>query len=181
MLFSDFEVYYKLLKDTIDKYDFISGVDLDVEEFVPIEQIQMLINRLKKDFGQDFIITMAPIASSLQYDSPGLGGFSYKELYESKEGKLIDWFNCQFYYDFSEESYQLVVKNGYPESKIIMGMMVCNEDMYNIIKNLTKKYNDFGGVFFWEYCNAPSNWADKMKNNIKNYFQFITNILSSFF
>ena len=49
VLFSDFEVYYKLLKDTIDKYDFISGVDLDVEEFVPIDQIQMLINRLKKE------------------------------------------------------------------------------------------------------------------------------------
>ena len=42
----------------------------------------MLISLIKKDFGKDFTISMAPIQSSLQYDKLGLGGFLYKELFK---------------------------------------------------------------------------------------------------
>ena len=51
----------------------------------------MLITLL--DFGKDFIITMAPVAYALQSDTTGMGGFCYKDLYKSKEGVLIDYFN----------------------------------------------------------------------------------------
>ena len=33
-LFSNFEVYYKLLQDTIKQFPYIDGVDLDIEEEV---------------------------------------------------------------------------------------------------------------------------------------------------
>ena len=70
------------------------GVDLDIEENVSLDNVKMLINRLNLDFGSNFIISMAPLAISLTEDTPGMGGFVYKDLYNSKEGKLITYFNC---------------------------------------------------------------------------------------
>ena len=63
-LFSNFDVYYKMLKKAIIKYN-IKGIDLDVEENTDINNIKKIINQLDKDFGKDFIITMAPVGSSL--------------------------------------------------------------------------------------------------------------------
>ena len=37
--------------------------------------------------------TMAPVSPSLETDYPGMGGFVYKDLYNSLEGKYIDYFN----------------------------------------------------------------------------------------
>ena len=77
-LFSNFSIYYSLLKKLIKDHKCIHGIDLDVEETVDIEDIKMLINKIKEDFGNDFIISMAPVQSSLQYNNSGFGGFSYK-------------------------------------------------------------------------------------------------------
>jgi len=63
-LFSDFETYYKLLYTTLKERPFISGVDLDVEEYLgddALEKIQMFIKRLNTDFGNDFLILTAPV------------------------------------------------------------------------------------------------------------------------
>ena len=177
-LFSDFETYYDLLKKTINDNKCINGIDLDIEEPVSIDYIKKLMNRIKADFGKDFIITMAPVAYALQSDTTGMGGFCYKDLYKSKEGLLIDYFNVQFYYDFSVESYNKVIDNGYPENKIVLGatsdMDVTN--MQNIVKQLYSKYGmNFGGVFDWEYFNAgndkknPYKWALDMKNSMLDY------------
>ena len=46
---------------------------------------------------------MAPVQSSLEEDAPGMGGFIYKDLWLSPEGSLIDYFNGQFYGDFSQK------------------------------------------------------------------------------
>ena len=96
-LFSNFEVYYGMLKTLINTKSFICGIDLDIEEPVSLDNVKMLIQRIKKDFGPNFLISMAPIQSSLQQDYPGMGGFIYKDLYSSEVGKLIDYFNGQFY------------------------------------------------------------------------------------
>ena len=105
---------------------------------------------------------MAPIQSALQNDNPGLGGFSYKELYGSEVGKDISYFNGQFYQDFSAEAYDSVVDNGYPEEKVVMGMLM-GQNFRNSVEEVKKIYeeygNSFGGVFIWEYYAAPSNWS----------------------
>ena len=81
-LFSDFNTYYPLLKQLIVEKSWIKGIDLDIEESVTLDNVKMLMNRLIKDFGNDFIITMAPVSESLISDGPGgFGGFSYKDLY----------------------------------------------------------------------------------------------------
>ena len=79
-LFSDFETYYSLLYILLNERRYIVGVDLDIEESVKLDDVKKLITRLNKDFGSTFIITMAPVASSMMYDMPGMCDFIYKDL-----------------------------------------------------------------------------------------------------
>ena len=170
-LFSNFNNYYTLLKDLIlNKIDLIDGIDLDIEETVNINDIEKLINKLKTDFGNSFIITMAPIQSSIENDINGMGGFIYKDLY-LKCGHLIDYFNVQCYNEYSIESYTKMIQNGYPEDKIVMGSISSQNLNSNleVIKNINKKYTKFGGVFNWEYYDSPpgtnhSEWSQLMYN-----------------
>ena len=171
-LFSNFSIYYSLLKKLIKDHKCIHGIDLDVEETVDIEDIKMLINKIKEDFGNDFSISMAPVQSSLQYNNPGLGGFSYKQLYDSPEGKMIEYFNTQFYYDYSFTAFKQIIENGYPQEKIVIGS-ISSQDINSYKNELIKintEYPNLGGVFNWEYFDAPKEWHDIMNeilNNIK--------------
>lgn len=172
-LFMNFDAYYKLLKDLIDNHECICGVDLDIEEYTSLENIKMLMNKIRTDFGKDFIISMAPVQSSLEYDEPGLGGFVYKDLYLSDEGKYIDYFNTQFYYDYSLEAFENIVKNGYPEEKVVVGSISSQniDTCLDEIKKIKTEYSNFSGVFNWEYFDSkPSagEWCELMKESI-NY------------
>lgn len=156
-LFSDFDSYYPLLYQLIKNKTMITGIDLDVEELVKLSDIKMLIRRLKADFGLEFQITMAPISYSMETDNPGMGGFVYKDLFHSPEGSQIDYFNVQCYNSYSKDLYDEIINNGYPPNKIIMGM-IYGQDINNIINELDKiktAYQDFLGVFMWEYFQAP--------------------------
>ena len=174
-LFSDFNTYYPLLKGLIEEKSWIKGIDLDVEETTSIEDIKMLINRLIQDFSDEFIITMAPVASTLITDGSSFAGFNYKGLYNSEEGKYIHWFNTQCYNSYTFETYESIIKNGYPPEKVVMGMESGQFDESSFpkaldeIKKIKDKYPKFSGVFDWEYLNAPpdkndpSEWARLMK------------------
>jgi len=175
-LFSDFDTYYPLLKQLIVEKSWLKGIDLDIEESTTLDNIKMLINQLMKDFGTDFIITMAPVSPSLMHDGSSMAGFNYKELYKSDEGKHINWFNTQCYGSFSYETYESIIKNGYPSEKIVMGMEsgqfdknTFKEAIHEVIK-IKKNYPSFAGVYDWEYLNAPpdtedpSQWAKLMRN-----------------
>jgi chitinase len=157
-LFSNYDTYYSLLKEFIlDKRNIIDGIDLDIEEQATLNNVENLIKTLKADFGESFMITMAPIQSSMQTDQPGMGGFVYKTLYKSC-GSLIDYFNVQCYYDYSVDAYKQIIKNGYPEDKIVMGSISSQDITNNIntIKNIVKIYPKIGGVFNWEYYDSPT-------------------------
>ena len=60
-----FDAYYLPLKEMLlaTKLD---GIDLDVEEPMSLDGIIRLIDRLRTDFGPEFLITMAPVATALQ-------------------------------------------------------------------------------------------------------------------
>lgn len=158
-LFSNFEICYPKLKSCILDHPSITGVDLDIEEDVEIEDVKMLIEMLDKDFGKQFIISMAPIQTDLQIDEPGYGGFSYKQLFNSPYGHRINYFNVQFYADFSIIPFKQIVENGYPANKIVLGMLSeqfseARESMLRTISEIHTSYPDFGGVFNWELFNA---------------------------
>tara|TARA_Y100000590_G_C15744805_1_gene1021563 strand:+ start:5828 stop:6610 length:783 start_codon:yes stop_codon:yes gene_type:complete len=171
--FLDYKSNLQLLIDTIIESKVISGVDLDIEEYTTIDNVKMLIRDLKSAFPDDFTISMAPIQSSLEDDLPGMSGFIYKDLYNSKEGSLIDYFNGQFYFDYTLESFEKCVNNGYPAEMIVMGM-ISSEDFnntLNVISQIKKKYPKFGGVFNWEYYNSPplgtefpNEWCFRIRN-----------------
>ena len=116
---------------------------------------------------------MAPIADALITDGTGFGGFSYKELYNSPEGKHIDWFNTQCYDSYTLETYDSIIKNGYPSEQVVFGMLAGDYDDFTKslteIKKVKEKYPDMAGVFVWEYIQAPpdkndpSQWCKMMK------------------
>ena len=116
-LFSNFELYYNLLYELLNERRYIKGIDLDIEESITLDNVKLLIRRLKQDFGKDFIITMAPVASSMMYDMPGMGNFIYKDLHNSAEGDYIDWYNVQSYEEYTFDIYNAIINNGFCSNK----------------------------------------------------------------
>lgn len=164
--FSNYSIYYPMLTQFLHTHPCITGVDLDVEESVDINSIRQLISDIKRDFPT-FIIAMAPLQGSLQYDVPGLGGFIYKDLYLTPEGSQIDYFNTQFYSDFSVDAYTQVINNGYPPGKVVMGSMSGSGDT-GTVEELAQTYPSFGGVYSWEYDSTPTGWAPAMYEVMNN-------------
>ncbi|KAH6677708.1 glycoside hydrolase superfamily [Halenospora varia] len=173
----EFYAYYNPLRDLIRRYH-LDGLDIDVEEDVNISVPYRLMTALRRDFGSDFIITMAPLASALS-DPLGqnLSGFSYFDLdaYATVPGsdeKLISWFNGMFYGGFARGPpfFQSVVENGWDPSRVVMGVLDCSEDgqpngfvhietLQKTIRDLREMYPGFGGVAGWEYHDAGmSDW-----------------------
>ena len=165
-LFNNYTTYYPMLLKTIKSHNWITGIDLDIEESVSIDNVKMLIRDIHSDFGDNFVITMAPLAGSLMGDGTGMGGFIYKDLYNSPEGKFITRFNVQAYGSYSFDTFQTIINNGYPAEKIVLGMVTgqFNKDTFktalNEIKHITDVYTNIGGVFCWEYCNSPPDTSD---------------------
>lgn len=166
MLFSNYNVYYSLLKQVLNNHHEISGIDLDIEEDAKLENILQFVSDIKRDYP-NFIITFAPIASTLQYDSSSMAGFSYKELY-NKIGNEIEYFNGQFYEDYTYKAFKQCVDNGYPANKIVMGMLNNAADLDNNLKTIStisRYYPDIGGAFVWEYFEGdkpPEEWSVKV-------------------
>ncbi|GAB1202260.1 hypothetical protein APSETT445_000871 [Aspergillus pseudonomiae] len=89
-----FERYYLPLLAMIRRHQ-LEGLDLDVEEEMSLSGIIRLIDRLKSDLGDSFIITLAPVAAAL-LGIGNLSGFDYREL-ERQRASKISWYNTQFY------------------------------------------------------------------------------------
>ena len=87
--------YYAPLRELIRMRQ-LDGLDLDVEEEMSLEGIIRLIDALKSDFGNSFLITLAPVASAMVRGLQHLSGFNYFHL-EEQRGSKISWYNTQFY------------------------------------------------------------------------------------
>ncbi|KAH8590987.1 glycoside hydrolase superfamily [Bisporella sp. PMI_857] len=182
-----FEAYYVPLRNMIKERG-LDGLDLDVEEPMTLAGIIRLIDRLKSDFGERFIITLAPVAAALQSDNPGhnLSGFSYEAL-EVMRGRQIAWYNTQFYCGWGDisktDGFDFMVARGWPAQKIVIGMVtnpgngsgwVPFEILQEVFITLKQRYPNFGGVMGWEYFNslpgdraAPWQWAAFMTKNVR--------------
>lgn len=163
-LFASFDEYYALLGNVIRAFPFISGIDLDVEESTTLVQIRQLIACLDRDYDREFIVTMAPIASAMVSDLPGLGGFVYKELYKTEEGKRINWFNVQAYGSFDKRTFDSIVENGYPPSIVVLGMLGDEYDDHAFVQKaceelfcITSSHPDALGAALWEYGDTRVN------------------------
>ncbi|KAK4204623.1 family 18 putative glycoside hydrolase [Triangularia verruculosa] len=171
-----FKHYYRQLAEVIRKYK-LQGLDIDVEQPMSQEGINRLILRLRIDFGVDFIITLAPVASGLTSSNGGLSGFNY-QLLEEEYGGLIDFYNAQFYNGFgsmhSTAHFDKTVAAGWDPTKIVIGQLTdrgtsAHVSLNSTIMQLREKLGAVGGIMGWEYFNsdpggisAPWEWAQAM-------------------
>ncbi|EEH05425.1 alkaline phosphatase [Histoplasma capsulatum G186AR] len=173
-----FERYYVPLRDMIRNHP-LDGLDLDVEEEMSLRGIIRLIDRLKADFGEQFIITLAPVATALIEGMNHLSGFNYKAL-EAARGSKIAWYNTQFYNGWGTienlEVYDRILSEGWSPRKVVVGILtnpangsrgyVPMNRLSVVLGMLMVKHPTFGGVMGWEYFNAlpgdvqqPWQWA----------------------
>ena len=184
-LFNNWSTFYPILMQTLQQYN-LDGIDMDIEETVSLSNAQMLIDQLNTDFGPNFIMTMAPVATALT-NGPNLSGFNYEQLSKSKEGKRLNWYNVQFYSGFGSMAtptdYEQIIQFGYPPSRIVAGMIgnpadgngyVSYQTTAQTIRTLVTEYPTFGGADSWEYFNTlpgglanPVQWAEIMAKAMK--------------
>jgi len=159
----------------------LQGIDLDVEQSLGLDKIERLVNRLAADFGPDFIITLAPVASALEAGGGNLSGFSYKQL-EADDKDKIAFYNAQYYsgfgWTFWTNDFDRAVANGFSPDRIVIGQLTSPDNGYGYtdpatlnetVVALREKYGTIGGVMGWEYFNsapggtsAPWQWAEDM-------------------
>ena len=153
-----FESYYGPLRDMIRQFG-LNGLDLDIEEEMSLGGVTHLISRLRADFGPEFIITLAPVATALMEGRPHLSGFNYKWL-EAVQGNNIAWYNTQFYCGWggihNTDAYDEIMRNQWPPEKVVVGMLtnprhaasgyVPLEWTSSVLSVLMEKYPGFGGV-----------------------------------
>jgi chitinase len=82
-----FEEQYGMVRNLVEYHAF-DGIDLDVEERMSQEGVIRLIERLRRDFGEDFIISLAPVATAM-HGGRNLSGFNYLTLEVSNLSKRI--------------------------------------------------------------------------------------------
>lgn len=150
-------------------------MDLDIEESVDVSCPIALLQRLDADFGSDFIITMAPVASAMTPNGPGLSGFSYFELDSQAtsstrpNGKLVNWYNAQFYNGWGDASTQVYYDNiittgKWSPGRVVLGVLDDPNDggsgfvdiktLQSVIQQLRANFADFGCAVGWEYWDA---------------------------
>lgn len=173
-----YEGYYSMLRDALRGMP-VDGVDLDVEEPMAVEHAVRLIEAVKRDFGSEFIVTLAPVATGL-VSMAHLSGFDYREL-ERRAGEHIAWYNTQFYcgwgYFDDPMCYDQIIQQGWRPQKVVAGLLTNPENgaqgyvsmdiLAYVLSVLCEKYPGFGGVMGWEYFNGlpggpekPWQWAE---------------------
>ncbi|EYE95829.1 putative class III chitinase [Aspergillus ruber CBS 135680] len=185
---TQFEQYYQPFLAMIRRYQ-LDGIDLDVEEHMSLEGAIRLIDRLKSDLGNEFIITLAPVAAAL-LGMGNLSGFDYRQL-DAARGSKISWYNAQFYNGWGPADdprmYAAIIAQGWSPQRVVFGLLtnpgngsqgyVPLETMNVILSMLVEQYPNFGGVMGWEYFNSmpggrekPWTWAAVMalSMNIKD-------------
>lgn len=187
----DFEAHYGPLHDFVGAYN-LQGLDLDVEQAASLEGVVRLIDRLKADFGDGFVVTLAPVAAALTEGGGNLSGFSYFDL-EAQRGSSIAFYNAQFYYGWGDASsaadYEDILDDGFPADKVVLGQLTnpANGNGYvdfdtvkPVLQELAAENPTFGGVAGWEYFNSlpggddnPQQWAAWMRDTIASSTQLV--------
>jgi len=157
-----------LLKFLSDKKDIIDGIDLDIEEYIGLENCIKLITDLNNYLPKQFIISMAPVADSIASNTEGMGGFKYSDIMKSNIGDRINYFNCQFYdYSASSETtladYYNTCTKIIPKDKLVLGVEYISSDFYDDLQSICYD-TAISGVYFWEYINTPINFTSNVES-----------------
>nr|POE64916.1 acidic endochitinase [Quercus suber] len=186
-----FESYYAPLHALI-RAQRLDGLDLDIEEATSLKGTIRLIDRLHADFGAEFLVTLAPVATALLAGrQPHLSGpdFDYHEL-EARRGHAIAWYNVQFYNGWGDASttfwYEVICEaGGWPARRVVLGLLTSPANggsgfvelqrVRDVLRTLRARHGvEFGGVMGWEFFNAlpgglerPWEWASAMASVVR--------------
>ncbi|CAK7233660.1 hypothetical protein SCUCBS95973_008669 [Sporothrix curviconia] len=173
----EYEAAYSQLYDAIVIYS-LQGMDLDVEQSMSQAGITRLVERLNSDFGPNFEVTMAPVASALQPGGAGanLSGFNYSALAATLAASAtsgVSFYNAQFYNGFGSlatpSDYESIVAppNGqWTTEEVLLGQITAPSEGSGYIEpgtlNATvvalRDYygtdNPLGGIMGWEYFDS---------------------------
>jgi hypothetical protein len=161
----DYKYYYYQLKKFINNNYIIKGIDLDVENKISLENMKRLINDIKKDFP-DLLICISAVGYSMcvmDIDTIYEDGkeWSYALFNKSIEASYIDYYNCAFNEDdFTIDSFQDMIDNGFQPEKIVMGCYskyFKNYDNYYELRCISKNYS-IGGTFIKYFNDSPYKW-----------------------
>ncbi len=166
-LFNNYDIYYKILSDFINiKKNIIKGLDLDIENSATIDNTKKLINDFKRDFP-DLLLVLSTLGYSMYAKDiytkyKDNKEWSYALFNKSSEGNKIDYYNCKFNEDdFTMDSLNDIIDNGFNVDKIVMG---CDSkyfqdyDNYYELRCIAKKYPNIGGTFIKYFNDSPYKW-----------------------
>ncbi|KOS17082.1 Chitinase 2 [Escovopsis weberi] len=183
-----FDRYYIPLRNLLRRRA-LDGIDLDVEEPTSLADIVRLIDRLRADFGPEFLITLAPVAAALINHEANLSGFDYEAL-EVMRGPQIAWYNAQFYNGWGDMTnlfmYEMMLQKGWPVEKIVVGLVTSPDNgrgfvpfefLSAVLRTLRARYRRFAGVMGWEYFNSlpggvdrPWEWAREITDVLRKQY-----------
>jgi chitinase len=184
-----FEEYYAPLRRML-QWTALDGLDLDIEEAMSLAGVIRFVDRLKRDFGDDFLITLAPIATALKGEE-NLSGFDHEALEKAFSDKIA-WYNTQFYCGWgsmeSELDYENIMTRGWPIEKIVIGLVtnpancagyVDDTTLRRTMQIILEKFPSFGGIMGWEYFNSITDEVPEAAGKPWSWAQMISDTLHS--
>ncbi|KAJ3795228.1 glycoside hydrolase family 18 protein [Lentinula aff. detonsa] len=174
----------------------LDGVDVDYEDFDAINAgdgkaeawLASFTRQLRVKLPQGiFLLTHAPVAP---WFSPGqFGGGAYLTV-DSTVGRLIDWYNLQFYNQGADEyttcagllinssstwpqsALFQIAANGVPLEKLVIGKPATTSDASNGFMStstlarclsIAKNFGWSAGAMVWEFPDANSTWISSVR------------------
>jgi hypothetical protein len=164
---NNYHLFYKTLCELlIDKKEIIKGIDMDVENKISLDNINMFINDIKRDFPNLLLVissigySMCVMDINTIYENEK--EWSYILFNNSPEGQMIDYYCCNFNEDnLTLDSFQDIIDNGFLPNKIVLGcfsMYFKDYDNYFELNSIRHKYPNIGGTFIKYYDDIPYNW-----------------------
>ncbi|WP_406340304.1 chitinase [Streptomyces sp. NBC_00648] len=177
-----FRTNYPPLKAFLRHYR-LDGLDLRVPEPMSAGVTERLVDRLRADFGADFVISFAPTAAELSGGGTP-SALYYDRLYWSR-GDEVDRFHVRMNGGGRDRTaaYERIVARGViPPGKLVFSAptslsgsddeTLAGDELKTAVAGLLRRCPGFGGVAgwaYWEYVDAladptdePWRWAQEM-------------------
>jgi hypothetical protein len=166
ILLNNDNLFYDKLCNLINNNTLIKGIDINVENIFCLEDTKKFINKFKNDYPNLLLIMSTNGYSMCVNDVDTIynneNTWSYSLFNKTDEAKMIDYYCCFFNEDdFTIDSFEDIIDNGFSPEKIVMG---CNSDKFDSYDNyyelnrIKKKYPNMGGTFIKYFNDAPYKW-----------------------
>jgi hypothetical protein len=166
VMFANFDACWALLASLLQDLPCVSGIDLDIEEQVKLDDVVRLVERIKTDF--DVQVSICCVASDLMepYQPSVFAGFCYADLIR-RVGRLVSQYNVQAYSDdtFSYAAVcQILASRLILPSQLCMGM-ISSQDVDQALDQLGAMHRAkvCSSVFIWNMHTMDPDWPSRAR------------------